>query len=300
MSDPGEMRASDAEREQVVERLREASVEGRLTLAELTERTEAAYLARTHAELAQLTTDLPGGAPAPGPTPGPGPQPVKPMGKVRTWVVAVMGDAKRNGTWRIDQEIGAVSVMGDVTLDLREAEVRTPEVEITATCVMGDLKIIVPDGVDVQLSGVAIMGDKKVQVVEAPAGQNAPVVKVKAFVLMGDVKIIGDSLATPIKRGWFAWSEWWWDRRKEGRHQIHRDIRQSIEMGRQAHREMMQAHRDAQREFRHGFRDAMRGEREVRRQMMRDDQEARRESRREERDAWREGRQGDPPPSAPY
>jgi hypothetical protein len=289
VSDPGEMRASDAEREQVVERLREASVEGRLTLAELTERTEAAYLARTHAELAQVTADLPGGAPAPRP------RPVKTPGKVKTWVVAVMGDAKRNGTWRIDQEIGAVSVMGDVTLDLRQAEVRTPEVEITATCVMGDLKIIVPDGVDVELSGVAIMGDKKVQVVEAPAGQNAPVVKVRAFVLMGDVKIIGDSLADPIKRGWFAWSEWWWDRRTEARQQFRADLRQSIEHGRQAHRHMMQTHRDATREFRHVQREARREEQEIRRQMIRDDREARRESRREDRDAWRDLRRGDPP-----
>ncbi|GAA3305563.1 DUF1707 domain-containing protein [Nonomuraea dietziae] len=39
--------------------LRVASVEGRLTLVELTDRTEAAYLATTHAQLALLTQDLP-------------------------------------------------------------------------------------------------------------------------------------------------------------------------------------------------------------------------------------------------
>jgi len=37
----GKVRASDAEREAVVERLREATAEGRLTFGELTERTEA-------------------------------------------------------------------------------------------------------------------------------------------------------------------------------------------------------------------------------------------------------------------
>src|SRR3954452_23935951 len=110
------MRASDAEREAVVERLRDASVEGRLTLAELTERTEAAYLAQTHAELAQLTADLPAaGVPRPA---SPLPVQGRPGGPARKWFVAVMGDTKRNGKWRIDQEIGAVAVMGDVTLDL--------------------------------------------------------------------------------------------------------------------------------------------------------------------------------------
>ncbi|WP_226872724.1 DUF1707 SHOCT-like domain-containing protein [Microbispora sitophila] len=205
------MRASDAERESVVERLRVASAEGRLTLGELTERTEAAYLAQTHGELAQITADLPGAAPAPAPAPA---APAAPQGRMRKWIVAVMGDAKRTGTWRIDDGIGAVCVMGDVVLDLRQAEVRGREVDIVATCVMGDVKIIVPDGVDVELSGVTIMGDKKVQVVEAPRGQSAPVVKVTAYVLMGDVKIIGDSRAEPIKRGWFAWSEWWQERRR--------------------------------------------------------------------------------------
>ncbi|MBE3009876.1 DUF1707 and DUF2154 domain-containing protein [Microbispora sp. NEAU-D428] len=211
MNDPGGMRASDAERESVVERLRVASAEGRLTLGELTERTEAAYLAQTHGELAQITADLPGAAPAPAPAPA---APAAPQGRMRKWIVAVMGDAKRTGTWRIDDGIGAVCVMGDVVLDLRQAEVRGREVDIVATCVMGDVKIIVPDGVDVELSGVTIMGDKKVQVVEAPRGQSAPVVKVTAYVLMGDVKIIGDSRAEPIKRGWFAWSEWWQERRR--------------------------------------------------------------------------------------
>ncbi len=209
------MRASDAERESVVERLRVASTEGRLTLAELTERTEAAYLAQTHGELAQITADLPGAAPVSAPVSAPAPvAPAAPLSRTRKWIVAVMGDAKRTGTWRIDDGLGAVCVMGDVVLDLREAEVRGREVDIVATCVMGDVKIIVPDGVDVQLSGVTIMGDKKVQVVEAPRGQSAPVVKVTAYVLMGDVKIIGDSRAKPIKRGWHAWSEWWQERRR--------------------------------------------------------------------------------------
>ncbi|MEN3534102.1 DUF1707 domain-containing protein [Microbispora sp. ZYX-F-249] len=213
MTDPGGMRASDAERESVVERLRVASAEGRLTLAELTERTEAAYLAQTHGELAQITADLPGAAPVSAPV-----APAARGSRARKWIVAVLGDAKRTGTWRIDDGIGAVCVMGDVVLDLREAEVRGREVDIVATCVMGDVKIIVPDGVDVELSGVTILGDKKVQVVEAPRGQSAPVVKVTAYVLMGDVKIIGDSRADPIKRGWFAWSEWWQERRQRPGH----------------------------------------------------------------------------------
>ncbi|WP_344829376.1 LiaF domain-containing protein [Nonomuraea dietziae] len=94
--------------------------------------------------------------------------------------------------------------MGDVLLDLREAEVRTNVIDVTAVSVMGDVKIIVPDGVDVDLDGMAIMGDKKVDVMEAAPGMNVPVVRVHAYAVHGDVKVIGDSRAKPIKRGWSA------------------------------------------------------------------------------------------------
>ena len=120
----------------------------------------------------------------------------------REWVVAVMGDSRRQGRWRVERPLAAVAVMGDVVLDLRGAEVPQGEVDISATAVMGDVKVYVPDGVDVQLSGIAVMGDKKVMV---RAAARAPRVVVKATVLMGDVKVIGDSYAEPTRRTLRAW-----------------------------------------------------------------------------------------------
>jgi hypothetical protein len=53
------LRASDADRERVVEILRQHSVEGRLTPDEFEERMTAAYGAKTMGALAELTGDLP-------------------------------------------------------------------------------------------------------------------------------------------------------------------------------------------------------------------------------------------------
>jgi hypothetical protein len=53
------IRASDADRERVVEILRQNNVEGRLTSEEFEERMTAAYAAKTMGALAELTTDLP-------------------------------------------------------------------------------------------------------------------------------------------------------------------------------------------------------------------------------------------------
>ena len=51
--------ASDAEREHVTDRIREAAAEGRLTLDEADERQAAAYAARTRSELVPLLSGLP-------------------------------------------------------------------------------------------------------------------------------------------------------------------------------------------------------------------------------------------------
>ncbi len=53
------LRASDADREQIAERLRRAATEGRLHDDELDERLGAAFSARTYGELDRLVVDLP-------------------------------------------------------------------------------------------------------------------------------------------------------------------------------------------------------------------------------------------------
>jgi hypothetical protein len=54
------LRASDADRDQIAERLRHATAEGRLLAEELEERLEAVFAARTYGELDALVVDLPG------------------------------------------------------------------------------------------------------------------------------------------------------------------------------------------------------------------------------------------------
>jgi hypothetical protein len=64
--DPGEeqrrrasLRAADADRERVVEALRQHHVDGRLDAEELNQRIDRAYAAKTFGELDEVTTDLP-------------------------------------------------------------------------------------------------------------------------------------------------------------------------------------------------------------------------------------------------
>jgi len=89
-----DVRASDAEREAVVDRLRTHFAEGRLDHEELEERVEAAYRAKMRSELDGLLADLPAAVSPPESPPSP---PVAPpsyrplLGYALRWVVIDLG-----------------------------------------------------------------------------------------------------------------------------------------------------------------------------------------------------------------
>ncbi|MEU7928568.1 DUF1707 domain-containing protein [Micromonospora sp. NPDC049801] len=87
------MRAADADREAVAERLRAALNEGRLDLHEYDERLQRAYAARTYAELDPLLSDLPPMSPAAQPAPqSPGPVAQPSSGRLASFAI---GDTNR-------------------------------------------------------------------------------------------------------------------------------------------------------------------------------------------------------------
>jgi hypothetical protein len=171
-----ELRVSDADREAAVVRLREAGGEGRLTFEELAERVERADAARTASELEAVTADLPAAPPR------------ATERKERGWVVAVMGGAERKGRWRPARRTNVVTVMAGAALDLRDAEIEGGELEITAVSIMGGIEVTVPEGVEVELSGFALMGGNGGPK-DAAVAPGAPVVRVRAYSLMGGVGV---------------------------------------------------------------------------------------------------------------
>jgi hypothetical protein len=64
ISRTGHLRASDADRDQVAERLRAAAAEGRIGFDELEERLSKTLSARTYGELEAVVADLPSSPPA--------------------------------------------------------------------------------------------------------------------------------------------------------------------------------------------------------------------------------------------
>jgi len=92
----GHLRASHADREQVIETLKAAFVQGRLDRDEFDLRVDQTYASRTYAELAALTADIPAGlttARLPAPARAQGEQPVLRPGAVMAAASAVYAGA---------------------------------------------------------------------------------------------------------------------------------------------------------------------------------------------------------------
>jgi hypothetical protein len=186
-ADHGLMRVSDSDREQAAEVLREAAGQGRISLDELDERLEAAYAAKTYADLATVTRDLPQAGQAP--SPARAAQVSRIGGTPRSkFSVAVMSGARRMGRWVVPRTYVAVAVMGGIELDLREAQFSEAEVTLHAYTVMGGIEITVPEDVEVDVSGLAFMGGFDHNA-SGPGVPGAPQVRVLGFTLMGGVEV---------------------------------------------------------------------------------------------------------------
>ena len=89
----GHLRASDADRELVIDGLKTAFVQGRLSRSELASRAGRALESRTYAGLAEATAGIPAPRPAPVPAPDPArcPDAPRPVNRKRiAWAVAAI------------------------------------------------------------------------------------------------------------------------------------------------------------------------------------------------------------------
>jgi hypothetical protein len=98
-----------------------------------------------------------------------------------------MGGADRRGRWRPASGTNVVAVMGGADIDLREARIEGPVVEVTAIALMGGIDVIVPEDVEVELGGFALMGANDSPRDPGPSHDGAPLVRIRAFSLMGGV-----------------------------------------------------------------------------------------------------------------
>jgi len=191
----GQLRASHQDRDRVVEILRVAAGDGRLTAEELDQRLEAALTARTYAELAVLTTDLPAAnAPAPASVAA-FPEP-KDVGRIEIG----SGSTKRDGRWVVPRRLEVRVSSGAVKLDFTEAVLSQPLLQIDTEVRSGRLILVTKPGITVNADDIQIRSGR-VKVIQ-PWGDEVPVSL--RIVVSGKVGS-GRLLAHPRRRTFLQW-----------------------------------------------------------------------------------------------
>jgi class 3 adenylate cyclase len=180
--------ASHADRDRVVEVLKTAAGDGRLTADELDQRLEAALTARTLAELEPLLADLTAAAAAAVPD--------------RARIQCGSGSARRDRSWVVPRRLEIDVGSGSVLLDFRQAVIAVPELRIDARIASGSLKLITRPGIVVDADEVTVSsGSVKVL---PTAGPDAPVeLRVLVVGRVGS----GSVSARPARGGW--WRALW-------------------------------------------------------------------------------------------
>ena len=179
MSERPALRASDAEREQTVTRLRDASAEGRLTLEEFVERMTAAYDARTKDALDVLVADLPGHR---------GAQPLSRRRPTR-FLFSLFSSTERDGRIRVRRRVTCLTVFGNIDLDLRAATLERDVITIVMLGAFGAADVYVPEGVEVDMRGFALFGHARARGNDTAPHAGTPLVRVYAFSLWAGIDV---------------------------------------------------------------------------------------------------------------
>jgi beta-glucosidase-like glycosyl hydrolase len=143
------LRASDADRDRVVEQLHAAVADGRLDAAEFDERLDAALAARTLDALAPLTADLavPSSRAALVRSAEPAPALIT--------VEQKHGVVRREGKWTLPKRLAVRTAWSPVLLDLTEALRTEPELVIDMKVRGGGVDLVLAPGMTVDVNGLS-------------------------------------------------------------------------------------------------------------------------------------------------
>jgi hypothetical protein len=185
-----DMRASDADRDKVLQLLATATADGRLTVEEHSDLMSKALNSRTRGELDVITQDLSpdtGGHAAHVVAPSSGPS--------RRGLLSIFGARSKKGIWHVPNEFRATAVFGAIELDFRDAQFDASEVVVVANTVFGAVEITVPDWVRVEEEGHVIFGAWEVQGAPSTAATGTPpapatvIVRLRGLTVFGAVEV---------------------------------------------------------------------------------------------------------------
>ena len=96
---------------------------------------------------------------------------------------------KRARSWEVEDQLVAVAILGDVTIDLAQAARCPADVTIDAYAVLRDVEIVVGDATQVELDGGVVRGDLHNEAPSVAQEERHHLVRVHGRSLLGDVTV---------------------------------------------------------------------------------------------------------------
>jgi len=176
---------SDDDRERAAELLQRACGDGRLTLEEFGVRVGAVWAAESHDELVRAT----GGLAA---------TPIVGSSVTVDRVTTVFSENKRRGRWRLrSPRVWIRTAFGSTELDLREVLTDQEVIEIAGRCWFGELKVIVPEGVEVDFAGSTVFSSRTMHLAPVPRVPGTPEVRVEVSAWFSSIEVVSKPYALP-------------------------------------------------------------------------------------------------------
>src|ERR1035437_3139062 len=102
---------------------------------------------------------------------------------------------KRGQDWNVEKELVAVSILGDVTIDLTKVKSLPSDIHIHAYAIGRDVDVIVPAGTHVEMTGRANNDHLNNRAPSVPMAKDTRSVKITGHTFIGDVST-RDSVGT--------------------------------------------------------------------------------------------------------
>jgi hypothetical protein len=167
---------SDGERDAALASLVRATRAGQLSLEEFDRRTDLVLTAPSRTEFTAATGGL---------------EVIPPGRAKRHWFVP-FGNRLVRGRFFMTERTRAFMVMAEIHLDLRGAVFLVPEPRLSVTALVGNLRVLVPSGVQVVVDQRSLLGGRRISTYGPPASASRPRLAISMLDVLGSVKVTND------------------------------------------------------------------------------------------------------------
>ena len=164
---------TDQERDVVLSALVRATSKGQLTLEEFGRRTDVVLSTGSREDLQAAAGGLA----------------VQPCGKVKRHWFVPFGNRILRGNFPLAPKTSALMLLSEIHLDLRGAVLLGPEPVIKLKVLVGNLRVLVPTGVQVEVDESTLFGGRHITTYGPFPSVSRPLLKIRIIGVMGAVKV---------------------------------------------------------------------------------------------------------------